>query len=92
MYKVKRFSSKGKYTKLAEEVWNNTKRQAKENPITAVGLGITAANAANSLYNAENSRKMRKRTAEAIESLSNSKKKSAQIIITPQAYDKIQVI
>lgn len=71
MYKIKRFSKKG----LAKEVWDNAKRQAKENPITAAGFGLMSLNSANSLYNAENSRRMRKRTAEAIEGLSSKDKK-----------------
>lgn len=71
MYKVKRFSKKG----LAKEIWSNTKRQAKENPITAAGFGLMAVNSANNIYNAENSKRIRKRTAEALENLSPKDKK-----------------
>lgn len=76
MYKVKRFSKKS----LAKEVWDNAKRQAKENPITAAGFGIMSLNAANSLYNADNSRRARKKTEEFITGLSAKDKKKIIVL------------
>lgn len=76
MYKVKRFSKKS----LAKEVWENAKKQAKENPITAASLSLMSINAANNLYNTESSRKARKRTEEFISGLSAKDKKKIVVL------------
>lgn len=76
MYKLKRFSKKS----LAKEVVKNAKEQAIKNPITAAGFGIMSLNAANSLYNADNSRKARKRTEKFISGIS-AKDKNKIIVL-----------
>lgn len=76
MIKFKLYS---KTTNIVKRIGGNAKRQAIENPITAASLSLMSLNSAVNLYNTENSRKTRKRTAELIQNL--SPKDKAKIII-----------
>lgn len=78
MYKVKRFSKIDK--KLAAELLQNAKRQAKENPLTATSLSLVGVNSGMNIYNSISSKKSRDKMRKTVESLS-PKKKSNIIIV-----------